>query len=865
MANQLNTASRWFGTRSIYSYEIQSSACFTGANYLQLTSATNDQFNWTFSTWFKLGALNTTRTFLGGGTSSSNRSGIEFTSANQIRFFNFSNESGGHSQYATTKRKFLDVSNWYHLVVRCYQSGNTDAQRLEMWINGVQVQSNEWESRVGFDASEFTYICKPTVTMHVGSRGYQASGQFDGYLADTHLLTQGRDAESFGQFEGEIWTPTRLNQGNSSGIIPVNSGDGFFLEYKNQGSTGSNSILVGADSSGLGNHLSPLGTWGTGNGGLKDTPTNNFPTLNLQTQDNNENITLSRGNRMATNTGSDMESVPCTWHIIKRNNYPIQGTSGSAAYPQLMAEFYIKSGIGTNYTSTFEIAIGLVDRDHNPETEPGGAWTLGWWNNGYVYFGNSYGQNDNRRFKDGDVVSVAHSMENDRQRGTLWINGTRRWGFTFGVSTSGSGGNEFYQWSVGGRYSWEVITNFGQDSSFGAEVTRQGNGDRNGVGDFYYPYNTGGGWSDHYRNHHALCSKNHQQIEFYDIPIDPRDGKYPKDYFSTKKYVGTGNGNRFISTDVDKPDLVWIKNSTSSRNHIIFDSNRGAQNALEINDDAGEFTASNGLTSFENGGFRVGSGSAVNDNNDTHHSYAWQASGQTTATNTDGTVQSTVSVSDLAKFSIIKYSGTSTTNFTIGHGLGAAPDTFWIKRRSGTALSNEWRIYHKNFGANVTSHFSSQGNVTTSYDGFQSIFPTASVINLKNYAEIGANGEDYICYAWRDVEGFSKFAYYEGGQAKFQYLGFKPALLIIKNKDSSVAPWGMWSNIQSDNAYDKAFNDDFRYYYLHSTNAIGASDDDIQFFSNGFKVLDTGIFNNSSQTYIYWAWAEMPFHYGNAV
>jgi hypothetical protein len=75
----------------------------------------------------------------------------------------------------------------------------------------------------------------------------------------------------------------------------------------------------------------------------------------------------------------------------------------------------------------------------------------------------------------------------------------------------------------------------------------------------------------------------------------------------------------------------------------------------------------------------------------------------------------------------------------------------------------------------------------------------------------------------------------------------------------------MWSNIQSDNAYDKAFNDDFRYYYLHSTNAIGASDDDIQFFSNGFKVLDTGIFNNSSQTYIYWAWAEMPFHYGNAV
>ena len=43
------------------------------------------------------------------------------------------------------------------------------------------------------------------------------------------------------------------------------------------------------------------------------------------------------------------------------------------------------------------------------------------------------------------------------------------------------------------------IVNFGQDSSFTGDVTKQGNKDANGIGDFYYPVPSG---------YKALCSVN---------------------------------------------------------------------------------------------------------------------------------------------------------------------------------------------------------------------------------------------------------------------------------------------------------------------------------------------------------------------
>ena len=50
------------------------------------------------------------------------------------------------------------------------------------------------------------------------------------------------------------------------------------------------------------------------------------------------------------------------------------------------------------------------------------------------------------------------------------------------------------------------------------------------------------------------------------------------------------------------------------------------------------------------------------------------------SSNTDGDINSTVSVNSTAGFSIIKYTGNGSSNQTVGHGLGTVPDFIIIKQ-----------------------------------------------------------------------------------------------------------------------------------------------------------------------------------------
>ena len=62
-----------------------------------------------------------------------------------------------------------------------------------------------------------------------------------------------------------------------------------------------------------------------------------------------------------------------------------------------------------------------------------------------------------------------------------------------------------------------------------------------------------------------------------------------------------------------KPDLVWIKNINGGHNHMLYDAIRGAGNELMTNGTQSQNQGgSSDLTSFEEGGFNLGSNNAVN-------------------------------------------------------------------------------------------------------------------------------------------------------------------------------------------------------------------------------------------------------------
>ena len=120
---------------------------------------------------------------------------------------------------------------------------------------------------------------------------------------------------------------------------------------------------------------------------------------------------------------------------------------------------------------------------------------------------------------------------------------------------------------------------------------------------------------------------------------------------------GTGTGLNF------QLDFVWIKPyASNAQNHFLYDSVRGVGRSLRSSnnaDEKGPNTGSNGdLTSFNANGFTVGSGTggtgsgAVNNNNESIVAWCWKAGG-TAASNSDGSITSSVSANVAHGFSIV--------------------------------------------------------------------------------------------------------------------------------------------------------------------------------------------------------------------
>ena len=152
-------------------------------------------------------------------------------------------------------------------------------------------------------------------------------------------------------------------------------------------------------------------------------------------------------------------------------------------------------------------------------------------------------------------------------------------------------------------------------------------------------------------------------------------------HFDTKLY--TGNDGTLNVTGMEfQPDFTWLKCRSTAYHNRLYDAVRGVTKSLRSDTADEEITnAGQGLTAFNSDGFTVIQGNIEqNDNNETYASWNWKANGAGSA-NTDGTINSTVSVNTTAGFSIVKYTGTA-SNATVGHGLGVVPKCIIVKTLS---------------------------------------------------------------------------------------------------------------------------------------------------------------------------------------
>ena len=333
----------------------------------------------------------------------------------------------------------------------------------------------------------------------------------------------------------------------------------------------------------------------------------------------------------------------------------------------------------------------------------------------------------------------------------------------------------------------------------------------------------------------------------------------PSAYFQATIYTGNGDSaddTNAITNDGNsdlKPDFLWIKRRDYDNGHQLADSTRGVTKFLGSETTAAEYTQAGRLASFNTDGFTVQSSSgAFNAENEPFVAWQWKANGGTTASNSDGSITSTVQANQDAGFSIITYTGNA-TNSTVGHGLGVAPQVIFNKKRGATG---SWSVWHKEACAGTQLlELNTNGATVTVAAIWNSTVPTSSVFSIGTDGQTNSNNTTYITYAFAEKQGYSKFGKYVGNgssDGSFAYTGFKPEFVLVK-KVTGTGDWIITDNARGINAANPRL-------YADLADAEGSAADYIDHLSNGFKIrTSAGSMNTSGGTYIYMAFAENPF------
>ena len=331
-------------------------------------------------------------------------------------------------------------------------------------------------------------------------------------------------------------------------------------------------------------------------------------------------------------------------------------------------------------------------------------------------------------------------------------------------------------------------------------------------------------------------------------------------YFQTKLYTGTGSSHS-ITNDGNsdlQPDWVWIKcRSASDQEHNLYDSSRGTGKRLISSSSATE-DSRDGVTAFNSDGFTTNYSDA-NTSSSTYVAWQWKANGGTTTTNDAsstgvGGLDSVYQANTTAGFSIVTYTG-SGSNTTVAHGLGNVPEVIIFKKR--TDDTEDWLVYHHTQGNASAGKLNTNAAWETGSNSlFDATTPTSSVFSIKTNSKVNDSSDTYVTYCFSEVQGYSKFGSYVGdgnADGMFIYLGFKPALIIVRATDADN--WRMYDHKRANprNVINVRITAD--------TNSAESQDDnECDFLSNGVKFRSSsGGVNSSGQAYTYMAFAEHPF------
>ena len=262
---------------------------------------------------------------------------IGFGSANTMFSIRGTNSSSFTSNSGT--RKVRDMSAWYHY---CLRNNNGSVTR---WLNGVQ------DSTYSI-SGPFTGIGR-SGNHDIGAYGGGSESYNNNYsLAEFYFIndsgfnnTNNYDYTQFAEFKNGVLVPKE----NTLTASQIGDG-GWYYEFKGSGGN-ADANGAGADTSGNNHHASIIGTISASCRARKDTPTNNFATLN-RLEEQSINTTFSEGNLQAaipasSSTGKGLGTIGVSsgkwyWEVYYKTStgnhlqVGVQATDGSKLYLSLI-------------------------------------------------------------------------------------------------------------------------------------------------------------------------------------------------------------------------------------------------------------------------------------------------------------------------------------------------------------------------------------------------------------------------------------------------------------------------------------------------------------------------------------------------
>jgi len=377
-------------------------------------SGAGNRRTFTISFWTKRTEINGVKQYLleaGNSDSNTDRFTLRFGTGDTF-------DIQSSSTWLVTNRVFRDIAAWYHFVIKVDTTDGTAANRIKLYVNGVEETSFSTDNRSSINQNH-DFPVNNTEIHNIGSSPIEGGLFYNGYIAEWVQIDGTASAPTaFGEYDSAsgIWKPIDVS-GLTFGT------NGFYLDFEASGNLG-NDANGGTDFTLVNIEADDQAA---------DIPTNSFCTLNPISY--NVPYTSSEGNTKYVKSDGTYGMASGTHYVgagkwyweVKATDF---GTYSACHFGILDAA---KTTVSADERGYEDPSLAATNPEILAMSGAPNNWVM---NSNATITNNGAMSSVDYTFNEGDILAIALDMDN----GAFWFGNSRYSGVANGSFWVAPGG-----------------------------------------------------------------------------------------------------------------------------------------------------------------------------------------------------------------------------------------------------------------------------------------------------------------------------------------------------------------------------------------------------------------------------------------